>query len=320
MKNYLKIAGNIHLSYYIEAADILNIPYEIVIYALTARFGNMNNHWYINTTAVPVNNAPSSKLARSKYLTSKLLSQAGISVPYQEKLKSEEDAISLYNKYNSIVIKPNQNLGGNGVTILPQSETEAVNAYKLARTKDKQEMVLGEQYVSGEHFRVLVLDDTVIGVVKREFPKVIGDGISSINQLIAIANQKRKEKFLKPIAVDIETDNYLKRQNLTYQSVPTLEQTVYLRGNANISKGATTHEYSDKLPEVFKQKAIQAAKILDLKLAGVDMIIPDLNSSTYYINEVNYNPGLRIHYKTDYGEPKMVAVDIMKYINKVYSK
>jgi hypothetical protein len=36
------------------------------------------------------------------------------------------------------------------------------------------------------------------------------------------------------------------------------------------------------------------------------------------INEINYNPGLRLHYKVNEGEVVKVAVPIMEYIRDKY--
>jgi hypothetical protein len=34
-------------------------------------------------------------------------------------------------------------------------------------------------------------------------------------------------------------------------------------------------------------------------------------------NEINYNPGLRLHYKVDEGEVVRVAIPIQEYISKM---
>jgi hypothetical protein len=49
-KEYLKEAGNVHLAYYIEAADILGIDYDILVYRLMAKFTYQDKHWFIINT------------------------------------------------------------------------------------------------------------------------------------------------------------------------------------------------------------------------------------------------------------------------------
>ena len=37
-EQYLKEAGNVHLAYYLEAADELNIKYTVLVHGLLAKF------------------------------------------------------------------------------------------------------------------------------------------------------------------------------------------------------------------------------------------------------------------------------------------
>lgn len=84
MPSYLKIAGNIHLSYFVEAADILGIKYEIVVPSLVAKFSTDQKFWFIINTVLPISSAPGCTIAKRKSLTNKVLSKAGIPVPIQQ--------------------------------------------------------------------------------------------------------------------------------------------------------------------------------------------------------------------------------------------
>lgn len=92
-KEYLAQAGNVHLAYYIEAADILNIKYEIVKRSLMARFEYNNKPWFIINTATPLTNTTSTTIAKRKNLTNEVLAKAGIAVPKQALLKDKADAV-----------------------------------------------------------------------------------------------------------------------------------------------------------------------------------------------------------------------------------
>lgn len=318
---YLKIAGNIFLSYYIEAADLLNIKYEVVTPSLMARFQSVDKHWFIITTAVPINNVPSSTIAKRKNLSYKVLKAAGIPVAEQLELKSEEDALTFYKSHANIVIKPIRNLGGIGVTVLPNSEVEVVKAYNLAYEKcmlKTPTRVLGEQFATGTNYRFLVLDNKVLGVVRRLPAMVTGDGVTTLQELIARKNSERKLRVLKPIPIDEELFTRITAQNLTLESVPKLNEEVKLRFNSNLSTGGTTVECHNEVAPYYEQIAIDAVKALGLKLGGVDIIAEDINnpSAPAVINEVNWNPGLRLHYMVDEGEQVKVALPIMEYIRE----
>jgi len=118
-KNYLRISGNIHLSYFVEAADLLDIEYEIIVRGLLAKFSYKNKHWYIANTATPLTNSPSSMIAKRKSLTNTILNQFGLPIPKQYSVRTPQEAIERYLELKKIVIKPLQALGGHGVSILP---------------------------------------------------------------------------------------------------------------------------------------------------------------------------------------------------------
>lgn len=322
MNNYLQIAGNIHLSYFVEAADILGIKYEITVPALIAKFYTESKFWYIINTVLPISSTPGCTIAKRKSLTNLVLSKAGIPVPAQQKLTNEQDAIVFYNKYENIVIKPLQGLGGHGVSILPHSESEVKDAFYSAEEHSKAKgsvKVIGEEFITGENYRMLVLDDKVIGIVHRNPARVIGNGTSTIKELITSENEKRHGRGLKPIPIDLEIEKKIALERFTLESIPTEGLEIKLRFNANLTTGGTTEECSAKVHEYYKEIAIKAVKAIGLKYAGVDLITPDITQkATCAINEINYNPGLRPHYKPDNGEIVKVAIPIMEYIRDNY--
>ncbi len=310
MKEYLKEAGNIHLSYYLEAADKLGIKYEVITRKLIARFQHENKHWFIINTVTPLINSPGKTIAVRKNLTCLILSKANIPTPKQESLATVEDAISFYRNNKKIVLKPKQGIGGKGVSILPESEEEVVSSYNFAYESDYSNTtpkVLAEKYIVGENFRLLVLGDKVIGIVKRLKPYIKGDGENSVQNLIL-----RKKPS---IPMDYETIKVLERQKITLESIPKAGEKITVRNNTNLSTGGQTEEFSEYTHPYYKNLAVKAVKAIGLKFGGVDIIAEDITKpGNCAINEINYNPGLRIHYKVDKGKKVKVAIPIMEYI------
>jgi D-alanine-D-alanine ligase-like ATP-grasp enzyme len=83
-----------------------------------------------------------------------------------------------------------------------------------------------------------------------------------------------------------------------------------------MSTGGSTRECLDQVHDKYKKLAVETTETIGLKLAGVDLITPDIEkpASKYGINEINHNPGLRIHYMPDEGKVSDVALDIQKYL------
>ncbi len=320
-EEYLKIAGNVHLAYYIEAADILNIKYKIVVPSLMAKFESNGKHWYIINTATPLTNTTSTTIAKRKNLTNMVLSDFDIPVPKQTPLLNKQDALEFFKQYTNIVIKPSQQLGGKGVTLLPRDKGQVLKAYKYAlkESKAKSEYkVIGEEFIEGENYRLLVLGDKVIGIVRRKSAYVIGNGKDSIKKLIENKNIDRKKDILKPITIDNEVKQRLQNLNISLSYIPKLNEEVILRYNCNLSTGGTTQECSKQTHQYYKDIAVKAVKAIGTQFGGVDIITPDITKpAKCAINEINYNPGLRVHYKVDEGEAVKVAIPIIEYISKI---
>ncbi len=319
---YLKIAGNVHLAYYIEAAEELGIHYEILTKSLLARFEYKGKHWFIINTATPLTNTTGTTISKRKSLTNYILDKANIPVPKQVVLNSAVDAIKFFNRYENIVIKPSQQLGGKGVTLLPECEDDVIKAYNeaLEKTNAKgNDKVLGEQFLSGENYRFLVVGDNVVGIVRRKSAHVIGDGKSTIKELIDIKNIERKNNLLMPIVIDNEVELRLKNFHKTLNDIPKLNEEVILRYNCNLTTGGTTEECYSEAHQYYKDLAVKAVKAIDSEFGGVDIIAEDISQpSKCGVNEINYNPGLRIHYKVDKGNIVKVAIPIMEYIKNKY--
>ncbi len=320
-KKYLEIAGNVHLAYYIQAADKLGIKYEIIIPRMTAKFSSDKYHWFINVTANPLTSAPSARLARTKNLTNKVLSLANIPVPKQIKAETIEEALQFFENEKDIVLKPAQNLGGHGISILPQTKEEVIEAFKEAQNNDRHQRVLIEKFIQGDNYRFLVVGDNVVSVVRRLPAHITGNGINTILELIDIENNNRKLKGLLPIPLDEETQRQIEKQGYNDNTIIENGLTIFVRKNTNLTTGGTTEECLQEVNPYYLEIAINAVKALDMKFGGVDLIAKDITKpGDCAINEINYNPGLRLHYKVDKGEPVDVAYHIIKYINELYKK
>ncbi len=321
-KEYLKEAGNVHLAYYLEAADNLRIHYKVLIPGFLAEFRDQDKVWHIINAATPLTNTTSTTIAKRKNLTNMVLEQAGIPVPKQQPLESPIAAIKFFDTYKKIVIKPAQQLGGLGITLLPNNEAEVLEAYTIAKERNKSKSnieVLGEEFLDGENYRLLVVGDKVVGSVRRKAAHVVGNGTNTLQELIDISNIERKENILKPIKIDNEVHLRLRELNMTLDSIPEKDQEVVLRYSCNLTTGGTTQECMEEVHQYYKKLAVDAVHAIGTEYGGVDIITPDISKKVKCgINEINYNPGLRLHYKVNQGKVVKVAVPIMEYIQKKY--
>lgn len=241
----------------------------------------------------------------NKQVTKRILRDAGLKVPLGEVFTSRDQALSAYRSFENrqIVIKPNNTNFGVGITIFVESfdREEFEKAVDLAF--DKDDTVLIEEFAPGREYRVFVIGDEVVGVLHRLPANVRGDGERSIAGLIEEKNRNpmRGRGYKTPlerIRMGVEEEMYLKQQGLSFESIPPKDQVVFLRENSNISTGGDSIDYSDEISESLKQVALKAARAVDAKIVGVDLMTADLSDDSgedYTIIELNFNPAIHIH-------------------------
>ncbi|OKH35406.1 cyanophycin synthetase [[Phormidium ambiguum] IAM M-71] len=219
-----------------------------------------------------------------------------------------------------IVIKPLDGNHGRGITLNINSWRDAEDAYDLAKSESKSGGVLVERYYRGRDFRVLVVNGKVVAVAERVPAHVIGDGKSTIAELVAKVNQDPRrgdghENVLTRITIDEHSEQLLAQQKLTVNSIPEKGEICYLKATANLSTGGTA---SDRTTEIHPQNiwiAQRAARIIGLDIAGIDITSPEISRPLTEVDgvivEVNAAPGLRMHLQPSEGTPRNVAAPIL---------
>lgn len=133
---------------------------------------------------------------------------------------------------------------------------------------------------------------------------VTGDGKSTIARLVEEENRDLRRgagfrNLMNFIALDDEADRTLRRQAHTRDSVPAAGERVRLRSISNISSGGTALDVTDIIHPDNVLLAIRAAKALELSVAGIDFMSPDISKSWHEVGggicEVNAVVGLRPH-------------------------
>lgn len=243
------------------------------------------------------------------------LQKSGIPVPYGFVVSTLEEAISAFNSIDaSVVVKPDVGNHGNGSTIDVETLKQLETAFQIA--KDMYPRVIVEEYVKGFDFRLLVIDGILVAAARREPAHVIGDGESSIHQLINKTNLDPRrgfghEKVLTRIDVDSMTKTILTSRGLQLSSIPATGETVYLKATANLSQGGTATDVTDEVSPDIRLMAERAAGVIGLDCVGVDALALDislpLGPSGIKVVEVNAAPGFRMHLEPTHGKPRMVA-------------
>lgn len=265
-------------------------------------------------------------IMENKTVTKKVLAEKGVKVPKGEEFNTLEQAKMKSQKYinKPIVIKPKSTNFGIGINIFPEGTNldDIIHAFEIAFKYDNT--VLIEEFIKGKEYRFLVIDDEVVGILHRVPANVVGDGEKSIMELVDVKNQDplRGKGYVTPlekIRLEENAELFLKQQGKNFEYIPKKDEIVYLRENSNISTGGDSVDYTDDIPQKFKDIAVNASKAAGAKICGVDMMLEDYRdeNTNYAIIELNFNPAIHIHSYPYIGKERKIATHVLRLLDLI---
>jgi cyanophycin synthetase len=255
------------------------------------------------------------ELASEKDETNRILGDLGLPVPRQALVYRLRRAIAAAQRIGyPVVLKPLNANHGRGVSTNIMDEEQLEKAYDKA--KEHSDGVIVETFLEGLDHRLLVVGGKLVAAAKRVPAHVVGDGQSSIEELVDKVNEDPRrgvghEKVLTRISLDGAAERMLTQNGMTISSVPTAGDIVYLQPTANLSTGGTAVDVTDVIHPDNRIMAERAILALGLDVGGVDFITTDITRSYAEIGggicECNAAPGFRMHVAPSEGEPRNVA-------------
>ncbi len=256
-------------------------------------------------------------IAQNKDLTRRLLRQVDVPVPQGKVVVTQDAAWEAACELGlPVVVKPKDGKHGEAVAVKLESESTVRTAFGWAQKVSDE--VIVEQFVRGPTYRVLTVGFKVVAISRGEYEELLGDGVSTIAQLVDVLNQDplRGSEWITPLST-LELDpvalELLERQGLSVQSVPTLAQRVLLHFNGDYTTDVTELIH----PEV-RHHCELAAQVVGLDVCGIDLICEDisrpLSSQQGAIVELNAAPGLIMHLQPQRGTPRPVGELIIAHM------
>src|SRR5699024_7472161 len=176
--------------------------------------------------------------------------------------------------------------------------------------------VIVEQYIPGIEYRILMVNEEIVGAVNRMPANVVGDGKHSIKELINIKNKSRKNNpniASKTIKLDNEVLDSIHALNYNLDSVPKDGERILLRKKSNVSMGGDPIDVTDQLTDELKEIALKAVRAIpNLGVCGLDMIV-DEKKKTGSIIEINTKPMIGLHMFPVKGKARDVVKPIVDY-------
>lgn len=254
---------------------------------------NFENHF---------NKINAKKLSNNKIETSNLLKKYNIPVSnfyeWDNEISTSQNITIINNKLNyPLVVKYIYGEKGKDVYTDINSIEYLLNSINKLKNKNKNKIMIEEQ-IEGNKYRIMVLNGKIIFACHHVSPKIIGNGSSTIKQLI---NNYPINTGLS--SINIINEELIKQQGYELNDVLEKSKVISVTNIISIINGGKEkyieeNEIHPSNIDMFKK----VNKVIGLKFSGIDYISNSLKEP-YYVNgkilEVNPGPGFSITHQNN---------------------
>jgi len=257
------------------------------------------------------NSLPTRKSCRSKEQARKMFLENNIPHAKGEIFHGPFKPFQFVGKHGfPVVVKPNVSGFSRGSHFPINTFFELLKAIVMVKIWWPSSVI--EQYLEGKNYRVVVVKDEIMSVIRRYPPFVIGDGKFAIGDLIDQENKIRHQMKLGPVIHDIEKSfgvgRFLKKKNLSFSSVPLKGEMISLYNRISLAPGGIIETLdSDCMHEENKALFLKILPYFNANILGIDAIfekgidIPHTDQKVIFL-EVNSRPYLKMHEYPRYGK------------------
>ncbi|MFY0596985.1 MAG: acylphosphatase [Cognatishimia sp.] len=188
-------------------------------------------------------------IADDKTLAALALAPLADHLPQSWQVSSATDALPHLKSVDSLVAKPSRGSTAKGVTTHISTEDDLREAFQIARGADPDGRVQLEEHICGVDLRILFTGRTLVAAYLRFPANVVGDGHSTIFDLITSKNHARANVpgigLANPVPTNALTKSLLTDQELDLDAVPIQGQFVQLGLRPNTADGADQIDITD---------------------------------------------------------------------------
>ncbi len=261
---------------------------------------------------------PPSDLARVPWMDNKAVLKEkfralGIPVARGGSASTLAEARKIYGQVTPpVIVKPFSGSGSRHTTLHIADETELERAFLVAKQVAPRAIV--EEELVGPVYRATVVDGVFAAALRRDQPRVMGDGTHTVRELVLEANKHpaRSGPYFHQMQLDEAAIQELAWQDLTPDSVLAAGNIAVLNQKINWSVGGTTADVTDEVHPDNITLFERVAEVLKASIVGIDFIISDISRSWKEeercgILECNSMPFFDNHHLPFEGKPRNVA-------------
>lgn len=266
----------------------------------------------------PHNESGSDWWLDDKATVKKRLQEAGIPVANGGAFTDFKPLQKMFQKLRKpVIVKPRIGSRGRHTTTHISTEEDLANAFK--RAKQLCHWVVMEEHLVGSVYRGTMIDGKFTGNLRGDPPRITGDGIHTIEELVIIKNANRHPQVKEVKLSNIHTE-FLARIGKKLDDVLPAGQTIDILEKIGTSYGGFRAEVTDDTHPEIKRTLEAAAAIVKDPMIGFDFIIENVSRSPHEqiwgIIECNGVPFIDLHHYPLEGKPNQVARHVWDFVEK----
>ena len=247
-----------------------------------------------------------------KVLLNRALREHGIPMPPAFSVSDEADAVRAFEECGGrVVTKPRAGSRARHTTTFIDTLDELRLGFRSAQTLCRYVYV--GTHLEGGVCRGTLVGGKLAGFFQGNPPRIEGDGISSIRELIRRTNETKHERVQDIVLTD-EHEAFLRRLGCTPDTVLDEGRRIDLTHRTGRLFGGETRELLQSVHPKLRNYLERAAQILDVPVVGFDLIIEDPekdpDGQKWGIIEANSLPFIDLHYLPLHGTPSNVAAHV----------
>jgi len=251
----------------------------------------------------PINSLEVMQISANKEVAYEFVQKAGISTPYtyyvSESNEIKNDEIEGFlERYDKLIVKPANASLSKGLTLNIQSADVLRDA--IVRARAVAPTVLVQEQVEGEEVRFVVLDGKVVAALLRRTPRVTGDGIATVAQLIERENTKRQDLRFAYITYPQLTDSIISDSLITSSAVLAEGEILELNRATMIKNGCSVYDVLESVDSTYVATVEALVAKLEAKFVVTDVFLKDFTQpqkdNNYWFIEFNTSPVLKLFY------------------------
>ncbi|MCB0651210.1 MAG: hypothetical protein KDC85_08045 [Saprospiraceae bacterium] len=271
-----------------DISDIMNVDAAILEY-------HGRSELLVQGTPTSLINSRSQYYCDNKALTKEAFDFLGIPSPRSILFQTPEEnhVVSFFEAGKKYVCKPPDGTNGVGVEMHISSLGD-ISSYLAKHQAEDHSFFMLEEQIEGEDLRVQVVGGRIVAVCTREPAHVVGDGTSSLQELIsALQKTVKAQNPANNLVVDQTTLRLLGNQQIELTDVPQSGKKVILKELANMAQGAVAIDKTDQFHPGFQLWVDKLVTYLGTSYFAIDIIAPDLSAPPEqgaYALEINARP------------------------------